>query len=377
MIQRLWAMTPARLRPVLGTLGRRILRPAARQVTSRWPHYSRLFLVSDSSFWTISWDMRELAAIARRIGVRVSGSRWLRTSRNQAVFFGSHLDLLGGKWPKGPHRLGTAYFHGCPGTGVDEFDVAYGNLCRHHDEIHRIQVTHGEMRDLVLESGISPDKVFLIPIGVNLSYFYPQTPGSRQRARARYGIPESAVVVGSFQKDGVGWGEGSQPKLVKGPDVLLKTVEVLKPRVPELFVLLSGPARGYVKAGLERLGVPYRHYFLRHYPEVGGLFQALDVYVVASRQEGGPKAVLESMASGVPLVTTRVGQAMDLVQHGQNGWIVDVEDIEGLAHWVAHAASDRDSAGAVVRCARQTAEQHAYAAQTPLWRRFMQGFVEW
>jgi glycosyltransferase involved in cell wall biosynthesis len=41
----------------------------------------------------------------------------------------------------------------------------------------------------------------------------------------------------------------------------------------------------------------------------------MDIYIVTGWHEGGPKAVLESMAAGVPLVTTRVGQAMDLVQN--------------------------------------------------------------
>ncbi len=50
--------------------------------------------------------------------------------------------------------------------------------------------------------------------------------------------------------------------------------------------------------------------------------------MIASRQEGGPKAALEAMATGVPLVTTRVGQAADLVEDGANGWMVEVEDVE-------------------------------------------------
>lgn len=133
------------------------------------------------------------------------------------------------------------------------------------------------MRDIVLSSGIAPEKVFLIPIGINLSYFRMQTPESRKKTRLKYGIPESAVVIGSFQKDGVGWDEGLEPKLIKGPDVFLKTIEILKPRIPELFVLLSGPARGFVKQGLERLGVPYCHCFLERYPEIGQLFQAWDI----------------------------------------------------------------------------------------------------
>jgi glycosyltransferase involved in cell wall biosynthesis len=194
--------------------------------------------------------------------------------------------------------VGAAYFHGRPGTGVPEFDASYDKLCREHPRIQRIQVSHTEMRDVVLGSGIAPEKVFLIPIGINLSFFQVQTPESRWQARARLGIPQSAVVVGSFQKDGVGWGEGLEPKLVKGPDIFLKAVDCLKQRIPEIFVLLSGPARGYVKAGLESLRVPYRAPLPGVVSEVGHCSRPLDVYIVCfppgRRAQGG----VESMASG-------------------------------------------------------------------------------
>jgi glycosyltransferase involved in cell wall biosynthesis len=258
------------------------------------------------------------------------------------------------------------------------FDDSYKQLQQHHPRIARILVSHSQMEQVILESGIEPPKVHRIPIGINLDYFDVQTPEARKAARRRLNIPDSAVVIGSFQKDGDGWGEGREPKLIKGPDVFLKVIERIKPRVPELFVLLSGPARGYVKAGLARLGVPFRHVYLMDYAEVGLLYQALDLYLVTSRVEGGPKAILESMASGVPLVTTKVGQAMDLVQHGQNAWMVEVEDAEGLAHWAEHALASRQTTAVneVLRAGRATAEANSYDSQEKQWREFFRGFVE-
>jgi glycosyltransferase involved in cell wall biosynthesis len=357
-------------------VGRQTLNAAGRGLARSWRPYSRLILVDDSPLWVLAWEMRELAALARRLGVRLAAAKWQDLSERQAIFFASQFILLTAEvWPGGNHAVGAAYFHGKPGTGVPEFDACYARLRQMHSAIQRIQVSHTEMRDIVLESGIAPEKVFLIPIGINLSFFRVQTSLSRREARAQLGIPESAVVVGSFQKDGNGWGEGLEPKLIKGPDVFLNAVALLQQRIPELFVLLSGPARGYVKAGLERLRVPYKHLYLSAYPEVGQLFQALDVYLVASRQEGGPKAVLEAMASGVPLVTTRVGQAMDLVQHEENGWMVASEDAEGLAYWAAEALTRSTRTAAVLIRGRRTAEANTYEAQLPLWRSFMQGFV--
>jgi glycosyltransferase involved in cell wall biosynthesis len=82
------------------------------------------------------------------------------------------------------------------------------------------------------------------------------------------------------------------------------------------------------------------------------------------------------MASGVPLVTTRVGQAMDLVKHGQNAWMVEVEDAEGLAHWAEYVLVHRGSLTEVLSQGQKTAEANSYEAQIPLWRNFMQGFME-
>jgi glycosyltransferase involved in cell wall biosynthesis len=344
--------------------------------TSRWKPYSRLVLIDDNAKWVISKEVDELRTIVAKLKIKIANKKLLAYSKPQSVFYGSRYNLFNNATIfDTSHRLGTTYYHGRPGYGYAEFDKIYKCLCQRHERIQRIQVTHSEMRGIVLESGIDPAKVFLIPIGIDISLFPIQTKELCGKVRAELGIPETAIVIGSFQKDGAGWGEGNKPKLIKGPDIFLKTIEILQRKIPELFVLLSGPARGYVITGLKRLGIPYHHVYLSDYSDVGALYQTLDLYIVASRQEGGPKAVLESMASGVPLITTRVGQAMDLVQHKKNGWIVDVEDVEGLAYWAEHVIENRSGLESVLTRARKTAEKNAYSAQLPLWKEFMKGFV--
>ncbi|RPH68368.1 glycosyltransferase [bacterium] len=250
-------------------------------------------------------------------------------------------------------------------------------LKKAHPYIHRIQVSHTEMRDVVLSAGVDPQKVFLIPIGIDTDAFQLPTEAVKKAARLQFDIPESAVVVGSFQKDGSGWGEGNEPKLIKGPDVFLAAIRQIRERVPGLFVLLTGPSRGYVIRGLQEINVPYKHILFDNYMDIKMAYQCLDLYIVASRQEGGPKAVLESMAMGVPLVTTRVGQAMDLVRHGKNAWMTAVEDTDALAYWslaaLEQSASEKQE---MIQSARLTAEENSYRAQIPLWKEFMEGFVE-
>jgi glycosyltransferase involved in cell wall biosynthesis len=232
------------------------------------------------------------------------------------------------------------------------------------------------MQELVVAAGVDPARVHRIPLGIDLEHFPLVNADARGRARDVLGVPQSAFVVGSFQKDGVGWGEGLEPKLVKGPDVLVATLERLRDSIAELFVLLTGPARGYVRRELERLAVPYRHVTAHSRAELARAYHTLDVYVVAARQEGGPKAVLEALATGVPLVATRVGQAPDVVEDGRTGLLAGVEDDAALAAAVERLRDDSALADALRRAGRDTAESFALERLDPLWARLLDGFVE-
>lgn len=343
-----------------------------------WKPHSRLIFYGEDSGWSLDWDIWELSRIARRLGVRIAKPVWKHAAAPQSIFFASQFFLVDGTYERfSRHRLGFSYFHGLPGGGEPEFASVYKALCKLHENVTRVQVSHTQMRDAVLQTGIDPSKVFLIPIGINLDFFPLPTVEMRRDARRELGIPESAFVVGSFQKDGVGWGDGMEPKLIKGPDIFLAVLKEVKREIPELFVLLTGPSRGYVKRGLDEMGIPYKHAFFKSYPDVAKMYRASDLYLVASRQEGGPKAVLECMANLVPLVTTRVGQAMDLVKHGENAWMAEPEDVEGLAEGIRRVYDMAQADMQVILAnGRATAEANRYESQDALWAEFMKGFVE-
>ena len=344
--------------------------------TARWPEHSRLFTLGDRGGWSVEEDAGHVASSARRLGFEVGPARWAPFTERQSVFLTSHFEALAQRWLDSSHRLGTAYLHGRPGTpGVPEFDACFETLRRHRDRIARVQVTHAEMQELVLAAGVEPERVFRIPLGIDLENFHLGDPALRAEARDALELPATAFVAGSFQKDGVGFEAGLEPKLIKGPDTLVSALEKLRIDVPELHVLLTGPARGYVRGELERLGIPYRHVLARTRAELSRAYQALDVYLVTSRQEGGPKAVLEAMATGAPLVTTRVGQAQELVDHGRNGLLVDVEDFEALAAHAARLHADAALATSLRDAGRATAERYALERLDDEWAALLEGFV--
>jgi glycosyltransferase involved in cell wall biosynthesis len=343
------------------------------------PPFSQLFLVDDSSNWVLSWEIKELMHICRQLKIKA------RITSNfgfisQSIFYASKYILLNPKrylfFSSINPKIGFSYFHGYPDSGELTAITCYKNLKKYHKHIDRIQVSHTKMKNFVLDTGINPKKVFLIPIAVNPDFFHLQTKELKHKARQHLGIPQEAIVIGSFQKDGVGINEGIKPKFIKGPDVFVKTIELLKQKYPDIFVLLSGPARGFVKEGLNKLHIPFKHIYLENYTDICYLYDCIDLYIVASREEGGPKAILESMISGIPLVTTQVGQAMDLVHHNINAMMTSVEDAENLSFYAQQILEDSDLREKLIDNGLITAKQNSYVAHIPKWAHFFDGFVQ-
>jgi len=332
--------------------------------------YSCVHVLGAGTDWSPGWDAYFLIRTLEKLKMCVSTKR---LAYRQVVYLSDKYVAKRSNYYLFGNRVLFDYFHGDPNISP-EFKWLFEGIVRKRENISGIRVSHSGIESLFLDRGFE-GKVFRIPIGVELDWFKLQTEDSKKAVRDELGIPQSAVVIGSFQKDGNGWGVGLTPKMIKGPDIFLETIHCLKSLIPELFVLLTGPARGYVIQGLNKLGVPFLHTYLNEYSEVPKLYHALDVYIVSSREEGGPKAVLESMASGIPLVTTRVGQAIDLVQHGRNGWITDIGDIDALAHWTVHAVQNRASVTSVLMRARNTAKENSNDAQINLWREFLDQFL--
>jgi glycosyltransferase involved in cell wall biosynthesis len=326
----------------------------------------RLFVVGDRLGWSIDDDRRRLVATARRLGYGVGSNALLRFMRGQTVFQHNHFNALQPRWLGSSHRLGLSYFHGRPGTrGYPEFDRAYEALHTHATRVDRVQVTHTEMHELVVGAGVPPERVFKIPIGIDLEHFPLGAPRETER-----------FVIGSFVKDGVGMGEGLEPKLLKGPDTFVAVVARVREHVPSLSVLVTGPARGYVRRALDQLGVPNRHVLARTRSELGQAYRDVDVCLVTSRQEGGPKSVFEAMASGVPVVSTRVGQAAEVIADGENGLLADVDDVEALAAALQRVHDDALLRERLRAAGRATAEALAEERLDPLWAQLLEGFVD-
>lgn len=253
---------------------------------------------------------------------------------NKLVHFGS-LWLFAANVSKlhKSNRIAVTVYHGYEGMGGDS-QAAIAALKANKDRLSAVITACAIMEERLKSWGISPEIIHRIEIGTDLSNFSPPSIENKRALRQRLGIPEDSICIGSFQKDGDGWGDGMSPKLIKGPDLLVNAAVELAKRFP-IFLLLLGPARGYVKQRLQDAGIAYVHCYEEDFSKLPSYYHCLDLYLVTSREEGGPKAISECMATGVPLVCTRVGMAPDVIKSGTNGILVDVEDLEGIVHAAA------------------------------------------
>jgi len=341
-----------------------------------WKPYSRLFIIGDNADWAIDQEAEALAKISRILGIPFNRVRSVHFNIRQVAHYASQFSLLNSSIYKSRHRISLDYFHGKPEDG-ESYKKCFEAIRLHNQEIARIRVSNRKMENTMKEHGVDSHKLMRIPIGIDLDIFSPQTKENKKASRFNLNIPDEAVVIGSFQKDGVGWGEGLEPKLIKGPDIFLKVIEKLKLEIPNLWVLLSGPSRGYVKNGLDVIGIPYRHRYLKDPNKLTDLYDALDLYIITSREEGGPKSLLEAMAKGVPVITTEVGQCKDLVTRGKNAMMSPIDDVEILYKSSAEVLSSESIRKTLIDNGLFTATENSIETQLPLWRAYFKGLINY
>ncbi len=272
------------------------------------------------------WAIRRLGesvcngANALRPGIAATTLAPHRTFDGLLHFGSQYMWLAWRRHVSRTNHLVTSFLHGKPQDGP-EVARHIDNFLASVPDLDRIVVSNTLVNNRLRTWGVPSTKLVQIPLGVDTHAFVPGTAQDRAVARRQFTVPDDHVCIGSFQKDGVGWGDGMVPKPIKGPDLFVDAVASVHRQRP-VYILLTGPARGFVKEGLSRHGVPFHHEYLDDYRQIVDCYRALDIYLMTSREEGGPLAVMESMATGTPVVSTPVGMAPDLITDGTSGALV-------------------------------------------------------
>ncbi|MEM6884726.1 MAG: glycosyltransferase [Verrucomicrobiota bacterium] len=170
---------------------------------------------------------------------------------------------------------------------------------------------------------------FLVPSVVDTERFKPAK-DRREKKEAfcrQHGIDLNAYLIGNFHRDSSA--ENLKiPKRQKGADGFLEILDHLVRRGNPVHVVLVGPRRHYLRKHLTARNVPFtyvgdviegddRDLNTVSHDVVRDLMYALDLYLVTSRWEGAPNAVLETAATRTPVLSSRVGQAPDILTRRQ------------------------------------------------------------
>ena len=191
-------------------------------------------------------------------------------------------------------------------------------------------------------------KLYLVMNGVDLARFH-ESLVRRGEARTRLGLNENDRVVMTV----------GRLTPVKNQALMLRAVNKLALKRPSLRLVFvgDGPERKRLEALAEALGLPGRVVFAGDRPDVNELLCAADCFLLSSDHEGAPKALLEAMASSLPIVSTAVGGVPDMIGHGHSGLLAPRGDHAALAARLAQVLDDPALANALGRAARREAER--------------------
>ncbi len=135
---------------------------------------------------------------------------------------------------------------------------------------------------------------------------------NKQELKKSLGLDQNKYYIGSFQRDTEG-SDLKSPKLIKGPDRFIKIISSKFLVNKKIEVILTGKRRQYVIAELEKIGVPFTYFEMADLKLLNKLYNILDLYIVSSRIEGGPQAIIECGLSKTPIISTDVGVAKEIL----------------------------------------------------------------
>jgi glycosyltransferase involved in cell wall biosynthesis len=191
--------------------------------------------------------------------------------------------------------------------------------------------------DRLLLERVPRRKVTVIPNGLDAGRFTPRTPTARLR---------NVIMVANLRAE-------------KGHDVLIDAAVDVVRRFPDArFELVgAGPERDNLRARAAERGVADALTFAGHCDDVAARLARADVFVLPSRSEAFPNAVLEAMAAGLPIVASGVGGILELIDEGRTGMLVPPGDARALADSLCRVIAEPPLATRLGDAAR--AEAHA------------------
>ena len=189
---------------------------------------------------------------------------------------------------------------------------------------HIIAVSNAVREDIIRTNWMSPlDKVVTVYNGIDVKQ-YSDSSLTRKEARIRLGLPDKEVFV-----------YGTVGRLVetKGQEVLLKAFARVYEKYSESWLILVGDGRleSELRSLAAELNIDERVVFMGYRTDIPEVLKAYDVFVFPSIAEGMPLALLEAMAAELPVIASRVGGVLEILNTPELGTMVSAHSVDDLA----------------------------------------------
>jgi glycosyltransferase involved in cell wall biosynthesis len=177
----------------------------------------------------------------------------------------------------------------------------------------RIIANSATLGDLhIRRYGVNPNRVSVVHSGVDLNYFQP--------AAAQKATAPTVLFVGRLVKE-------------KDPFTLLEAFKLTVEKIPEarLKILGNGRLHDQLRAFLKSNHLESKIFMVPGVNDIRPFLREAWLFAITSVQEAFPNVILEAMASGLPVVATRVGGIPELVVDGKTGFLCEPRDVRGLS----------------------------------------------
>ncbi|MGH2536620.1 MAG: glycosyltransferase family 4 protein [Candidatus Promineifilaceae bacterium] len=203
------------------------------------------------------------------------------------------------------------------------------------------------VRQGLLAAGFPAGKAHVIPNGVRTVGQYRD---GAVEARMRLGFRRDELLV-------VFVGRLAAPK---GLELLLQAWSLFAADWPNGRLLLvgDGPLRSALQEQVLYLSIDSSVTFSGMVDDVDEYLRAADIFVLSSHYEGLSNSLLEAMAAGLPVISTRVSGSEDVIQHGRNGLLIEPGDPDGLRRALNRLASSPELRSSLGRAASHSILSH-------------------
>jgi len=285
-------------------------------------------------------DARALATILALLLRRRFDVIHLHTSKAGAL--GRLAALVAGGRRRVIHQPHGHLFYGYYGDAASRLLVAAERALAPLARLHITLTDAGAGEHLARGVG-RPEQFRTLPSGVD---FRALRAAARRRAACRrgFGFAPEDIVLGTLCR--------LEP--VKGAAEVVEAFLAAAANRPALRLAVGGdgPLRAALEATIRAAGAAPRVRLPGAWMQPADILPACDIFVLASRNEGMGRALVEAMALGIPVVASAVGGVPDLLDHGRAGLLVPPGDAASLAQAIGRLADDRPCAAALGRAGR-------------------------